>query len=171
MNAARSQKMLVDWSAAKDGRAGCKAQIRKFVRGINGPRKNPVTEAQILRWVSCTPREFASECLTELVSDGAIRICQRSLSSTRRANGAYVYEVAETAPHKADELRLGRSYRDERELANMIVGAVGANVPADASLRDLLAAAYKQIVANREREHELFAAIRKFQDRGDEPAQ
>lgn len=52
--------------------------------------------------------------------------------------------------------------RGERELANMIVGAVGAQVDAEATLRDLLSAAYTQIVENKDRERKLAAAVREF---------
>ena len=93
MNASRSAQMPIDWTRAKNPEAGCKAQIVKFVRGINGQRQTAVTAKQIERWVRFTPQEFVSKCLTDLVSEGRVRMCQKSLSSGRRSNGSYVYVV------------------------------------------------------------------------------
>ncbi|MEM1046507.1 MAG: hypothetical protein AAGL24_10160 [Pseudomonadota bacterium] len=86
--------MPVDWSQAPNGRAECKGQIRRFVHGIRRPRENPVTAKQIEQWCNSTPADFVSECIDELLRDGEIRIWRRSLSSGRRANGAYVYTTA-----------------------------------------------------------------------------
>lgn len=52
--------------------------------------------------------------------------------------------------------------RSERELANMIVGAVGATVDAEAPLKEVLSEIYIQIVKNKERERNLVAAVREF---------
>ena len=77
-----------------DGTAALQKQIVRYVAGIRGKRQSPVTEAQILRWFRGTEPDFIRAQLTALCIAGRIRICQRSLSSRRRANGGYVYEIA-----------------------------------------------------------------------------
>lgn len=91
------QRMPIDWSADNlkvDGKNACKAQILRFVYGIKGPRKYPATTKQIFAWVSCTPESFVNECIDALLDDGEMKIRMSSLSSRRRANGGYVYEIS-----------------------------------------------------------------------------
>lgn len=98
MKAARSQIIHVNWAdpAIKgEGHNRCKNQIIKFITGIHGPRKNPVTKKQIMKWVPHTPSEFVDACIDSLIMDGSISIRQKSLSSGRRYNGAYVYEISD----------------------------------------------------------------------------
>lgn len=92
MKAARSQKVLVDWSSPNlkvDGKEACKKQIVAFIQGIRGPRKNPVNEKQIMEWVSATPREFVDDCMVELILDGVISSRRNSINSN-----SFVYQMA-----------------------------------------------------------------------------
>lgn len=88
------QRVRIDWTQTKSPKAGCKAQILKFVRGIRGDRKNPVSRKQIANWLPGTPPDFVDECLIELLADGKVEIVRNSLSSGRRFNGAYRYQIA-----------------------------------------------------------------------------
>ena len=85
----------IDYSAKLkfDGAAALRKQIVCFVRGIKGPRQNPVTERQIVKWFRGTPPDFVRKQLTEVCFAGQIRQCMKSLSSNRRFNGSYVYEI------------------------------------------------------------------------------
>lgn len=77
-----------------DGAKSCEAEIVRFVRGIRGPRRTPVTATQIRKWMRATPEEFVDAQIDKALISGKIRITPRSLGSTRRSSGAYVYEVA-----------------------------------------------------------------------------
>ena len=72
--------------------------IYQFIKGIYGDRKNPVSEKQVRKSFEKYYPEFKGndfyDFLDELLSVGRIIIRPRSLSSSRRWNGAYVYEVA-----------------------------------------------------------------------------
>lgn len=80
-----------------DGAKSCQSEIVRFVRGIRRPRKAPVTAAQIKKWMRATPDEFVEKQIDAACQAGRIAIRQKSLSSGRRFNGAYVYEVADDA--------------------------------------------------------------------------
>lgn len=84
---------FADPSLKFDGATALRKQIASFVRGIKGERKNPVSEKQIVAWFKSTSPSFVKEQLTHVVHDGQVNILRRSLSSTRRHNGAYRYEV------------------------------------------------------------------------------
>ena len=77
-----------------DGAKALQSWIVRFVKGIRGERKVPVSEKQIVDWFRATDPAFVREQLDVVCADGRVRICQRSLSSRRRFNGAYVYEAA-----------------------------------------------------------------------------
>lgn len=76
-----------------DGAKSCQAEIVRFVRGIRGPRSAPVTAAQIKKWMRATPADFVDAQIDNALTSGKIRIFPRSLGSTRRASGGYVYEA------------------------------------------------------------------------------
>ena len=76
-----------------DGAKSCQAEIVRFVRGIRGPRSAPVTAAQIKKWMRATPADFVDTQIDNALISGKIRIFPRSLGSTRRASGGYVYEA------------------------------------------------------------------------------
>ena len=79
--------------SAFDGAEALRRQIVAYVRGVRGPREAPVTEKQITGWFRGTDPAFLRQQLTEVVTAGQVRICSRSLSSNRRHNGGYVYEI------------------------------------------------------------------------------
>ena len=76
-----------------DGAKSCRTEIVRFVRGIRRPRQAPVTAKQIINWMRATPAEFVQEQIDEAILLGKIAIRQKSLSSGRRFNGSYVYEI------------------------------------------------------------------------------
>ena len=76
-----------------DGARELRNQIVSFVSGICGPRQNGVTEKQILERFRSTDPAFVRRHLSDLCVEGRVRICRRSLSSTRRHNGGYLYEL------------------------------------------------------------------------------
>lgn len=77
-----------------DGARMAQNEIVRFVKGIRGRRSNPVSARQIKKWLRHTPSDFVDEQITAACADGRICIRQKSLSSGRRFNGAYVYEPA-----------------------------------------------------------------------------
>ena len=74
-----------------DGAAMCQREIVRFVRGVRFPRRSPVTATQIARWLRATPTDFVQAQIDAALIAGRIRISPRSLGSSRRASGAYVY--------------------------------------------------------------------------------
>ena len=69
--------------------------ITRFVRGVRGPRENPVTRQQIRRWLAFTPPEIVDVALNELVLTGEVRTVALALRGrTNRASRAYGYELA-----------------------------------------------------------------------------
>lgn len=97
MNASRTHTCrLIQYHAtnlAFDGATALQKCMVDFVSGIRGERQNPVTEKQIIAWFRGTDPAFVRKQLDVVCNDGRVRICRRSLSSGRRANGDYVYEV------------------------------------------------------------------------------
>lgn len=86
----------IDYSSPSikgDGAAMAQSEVVRFVRGIRGPRKAPVTAAQIKKWFRATPADFIDAQIDAALLAGRIRIYPRSLGSSRRASGAYVYEA------------------------------------------------------------------------------
>ena len=79
-----------------DGREALKMWVVRFVGGIKAPRQEPVTGKQIADWFAGTKRAYVDGVLTELVTDGALVISPRSLGSSRRAAGVYVYTLPVT---------------------------------------------------------------------------
>lgn len=86
-------RRLVDWSAV--GRAAMDSLIVGFVRGIRGPRKNPVSLKTIERWFRATPKPFISERMNELVGAGVIRIVRNGPRTGHSHQQGYSYEVAQ----------------------------------------------------------------------------
>lgn len=87
---------LIDYGAPNikgDGAAMLRRQIQQFCVGIRGPRQNPVSEKQIVEWFRSTNPEFVREQITQACAEELIRCCPKSLSSSRRHRGAYVYEA------------------------------------------------------------------------------
>jgi hypothetical protein len=82
---------------AFDGAVALQKQIVSFVRGVRGVRQTPVTEWQIVDYFRATDPAFVRRQLTEVCGDGRVRIYPRSLSSSRKYNGGYIYEAAEVA--------------------------------------------------------------------------
>jgi len=78
-----------------DGALALQRRIAAYVRGVNGERINPVSEAQIVRWFRSTDPEFVKTQIAACLAAGSVRIVRRSLSSTRRHNGAYRYEAVQ----------------------------------------------------------------------------
>lgn len=76
-----------------DGASALRKQIAKFVAGVKGERKNPVSEKQIVAWFKSTTPAFVKQQITEACAAGKIRCVMNSLSSGRRHNGAYRYEI------------------------------------------------------------------------------
>ena len=76
-----------------DGAKACQNEIVRFVRGIRGPRKTPVTAKQICQWFKVTPEAFVEIQIAAACAAGKINIRRRSLSSGRKFNGGYVYEA------------------------------------------------------------------------------
>lgn len=76
-----------------DGARACQNEVVRFVRGVRRPRSTPVTSAQIKRWFRHTPADFVDAQIDAALIAGRIRITPKSLGSTRRASGAYVYEA------------------------------------------------------------------------------
>lgn len=88
---------VIDYShpAVKgDGEKLCQSEIVRFVRGVRRPRTAPVTAAQITKWFRATPAEFIEKQIDEACHAGRISISPRSLGSTRRASGSYVYTAS-----------------------------------------------------------------------------
>ncbi|WP_171232195.1 hypothetical protein [Ruegeria sp. HKCCA4812] len=79
----------------KNGAVACQCEIVRFVRGVRGPRKSPVTATQIKKWLRATPDEFVEAQIDAALSAGKITIRRKSLSSGRRYGGSYVYEVGD----------------------------------------------------------------------------
>ena len=77
-----------------DGAVILQNRITAFVRGIRGDRKTPVSEAQIVAYFGATDPEFVREQLSAACAAGTVQIVRKSLSSGRRHNGAYRYEIA-----------------------------------------------------------------------------
>ena len=72
------------------------SEIFRFVYGLRGPRKNPVTRAQIVTHMFKLPmfcEVDIEQALSELVWLGKITCEARSLSSRRKWNGAYDYSI------------------------------------------------------------------------------
>ena len=76
-----------------DGAAILQRRIAAFVRGVRGARKNPVSEAQIIAYFRATDPDFVREQLSAACDAGTVQIVRKSLSSGRRHNGAYRYEI------------------------------------------------------------------------------
>lgn len=78
-----------------DGAKSCQAEIVRFVRGVRRPRQAPVTARQIKQWLRVTPADFVDAQIDNALIAGRIHIAPRSLGSTRRASGSYVYTASE----------------------------------------------------------------------------
>ena len=75
------------------------AEVLRFVRGIRGPRRNPVTRTQIGAWLARTPGEAVDAALVDLIAEGKVGaepLSLRSRNSAKRATG-YWATVTETA--------------------------------------------------------------------------
>ena len=80
-----------------DGAIALRNQIVRYVAGIRGERKAPVSAKQIVSWFRGTDAKFVNEQLTTLVAEGRVCIAAKSpISSRSRAhNSAYVYWIGE----------------------------------------------------------------------------
>lgn len=74
-----------------DGRKRLIAEIVAFVSGVRGKRQNPVSESQVVAYFRATDPDFVRDAMQQALVAGKIRITQKSLSSSRRSNGAYRY--------------------------------------------------------------------------------
>lgn len=84
---------IVDLTKAGHPRAVHSAALR-FIRGIRGPRANPVTRKQIGQWLRRTPAEAVDAALVDLITEGKIAAGPLSLRTARnsgkRATGYWV---------------------------------------------------------------------------------
>lgn len=71
-------------------------QIQRFVKGIRGDRKSPVTFGQICGWFSATPQPFVRMGVDAAVDAGYIRACYNALRQNGRNNAEQTiyYEAA-----------------------------------------------------------------------------
>jgi hypothetical protein len=77
------------------GPRACRAEVLRFIRGIRGRRENPVTRAQIGKWLFRTPADAIDAALLELVAEGVITCGALSLRTPSNSHRrAYGYEVA-----------------------------------------------------------------------------
>lgn len=96
MNRSRTHHSRVyDYSTIKveDNRRAMRNAVVEFVRGIRGRRKGGVTLKQILAWFRGTPADYVSQSVMDAVVAGEIKCVSRSLTSSRKHNGASEYEV------------------------------------------------------------------------------
>lgn len=95
-SAKTDQARLLDWSKVKGDPLACLTlQVQRFVRGIRGLRKTPVSRNQILAWFRGTPTEFTDRAITEACAQAKIA-CHAKSGTGRRHNAAYVYEAVES---------------------------------------------------------------------------
>jgi len=103
MNASRtSTDRLIPFHAPNltfDGALALRRRIAAYVKGVRGERQAPVSEAQIVRYFRATDPEFVRAQITSALSEGTVQIVRRSLSSTRRATGAYRYITPANGGH------------------------------------------------------------------------
>lgn len=81
-----------------EGRERLIHEILRFVGGIRHPRTVPVSRKRIETWFHATDRKFLGQVMTALIVEGRLMIRPRSLGSSRRHNGAYVYSLPEADP-------------------------------------------------------------------------
>ena len=67
-------------------------EILAYIKGVNKPRENPLTKAQIVKHFPMYAETLVDQILVNLLFKGLVTLNRKSLSSTRRHNGAYVYE-------------------------------------------------------------------------------
>lgn len=71
------------------------AEILRFVRGVRGPRQNPVSRKQIGQWLRRTPAQAIDAALATLVAEGRISVGVLSLRTPRNAHKRAIgYEAA-----------------------------------------------------------------------------
>lgn len=84
---------IVDLTKCGHPRAVHAAALR-FIRGIRGARENPVTRAQIGKWLRRTPADAIDAALLELIAEGKVMAGPLSLrtpsNSHRRAHGYWL---------------------------------------------------------------------------------
>ena len=84
---------VVDFSQVTTGRGGqcmARSEMLGFIRGIRGPRQEPVSFKQISRWLCATPDDFIHKVLDDLLAAGIVRIIRTSLN---RKRAGYRYEI------------------------------------------------------------------------------
>lgn len=62
----------IDYSAIQNGEASLKDAVLRLVKGIRGPRKNPIHLLDILAWFRGAPIEMTTKALQELRHEGAV---------------------------------------------------------------------------------------------------
>ncbi len=76
------------------GPRACRAEVLRFIKGIRGPRENPVTRKQIGQWLHRTPADAIDAALLGLIAEGKIMAGPLSLrtpsNSHRRAHGYWI---------------------------------------------------------------------------------
>lgn len=94
MNCDRTySETILDLTKVGHPRAVHAAAVR-FIRGIRGPRENPVTRKQIGTWLRRTPAEAVDAALLDLVAEGKISAGPLSLrTNSNRARRAHGYSV------------------------------------------------------------------------------
>jgi hypothetical protein len=97
MTTKAQEDRAIDWSIVRvpDRDAALRNAICRYVGGYRKPRVVPVTKEQIKHNFMRTPPDMIERALLDLITSGKMTISARSLSSSRRATGVYVYEIAE----------------------------------------------------------------------------
>lgn len=88
-------RRLMYQAVKSDPRAALGQAIIKFIGGIRGPRANPVTRKQIEDWFIATDKAFLGSVLLDLTGEGKVKMGPKSLGSSRKFNGSYVYWLPE----------------------------------------------------------------------------
>lgn len=83
----------IDWSKVPDPETSFREALVRFIGGYRGPRKEPVTTAQVLRFFAQTPPLFVNNGLIDAVLHDRVRCGPRSLKSRKSSKTATVYEV------------------------------------------------------------------------------
>ena len=76
-----------------DGARMAENEVVRFVRGVRRPRTAAVSAQQIRKWFRHTPDAFVDAAIDAALLAERIVIRRRTVTSGRRANGGYVYEI------------------------------------------------------------------------------
>lgn len=80
-----------DTSLTFDGRVALRSHMLRFIQGIKGVRKNPVTEREIVQWFRCTRPDFVRSVLWDLVMRRYVRQEGRAYRITGEYTVAFFY--------------------------------------------------------------------------------